>query len=61
MRKGLTVLIVALLGIFAVKSVVAPGKTGFGDAAKYPVPAYGLHVAQPADMKSFPSDVIPIP
>ena len=60
MRKGLTVLIVTVLGVFAVKSMVAP-KLNLSDAAKYPVPTYGLHVAQPVDMKSFPSDVIPLP
>jgi hypothetical protein len=59
MRKSLTVLIVAVLGVFAVKSVVASGK--LGDSVKYPVPTYDLHVAQPVDMKSFPSDVIPLP
>ena len=31
MRKGLTVLIVAVLGVFAVKSVIAPGKMGLSD------------------------------
>jgi hypothetical protein len=61
MRKGLAVLIVALLGVFAVRSVVAPGKMNLGDSVKYPVPTYGLHVAQPVDMKHFPSDVIPLP
>jgi hypothetical protein len=60
MRKGLTVLIVAVVGVFAVKSVVAP-KTNLSDAVTYPVPTYGLHVAQPVDMKSFPSDLIPLP
>ena len=59
MRKSLTVLIVAMLGVFAVKSVVASGK--LCDSVKYPVPTYDLHVAQPVDMKSFPSDVIPLP
>ena len=59
MRKSLTVLIVAVLGVFAVKSVVVSGK--LGDSVKYPVPTYDLHVAQPVDMKSFPSDVIPLP
>jgi len=61
MRKGLTVLIVAVLGVFAVKSVIGPGKMNLGDSVKYPVPTYGLHVAQPVDMKSFPSDVVPLP
>ena len=61
MRKGLAVLIVAVLGVFAVKSVVSPGRMGLSDATKYPVPTYGLHVAQPVDMKNFPSDVIPLP
>lgn len=61
MRKGLAVLIVALLGVFAARSVVAPGKMNLGDSVKYPVPTYGLHVAQPVDMKHFPSDVIPLP
>ena len=60
MRKSLTVLIVAVLGVFAVKSVVAPGKR-VGNSVKYPVPTYDLHVAQPVDMKSFPSDVVPLP
>jgi hypothetical protein len=32
-----------------------------GDAVKYAVPTYDLHVAQPVDMKNFPSDVIPLP
>ncbi len=31
MRKGLTVLIVALLGVFAVKSVMTPGKMSLGE------------------------------
>ncbi|HET8543173.1 MAG TPA: hypothetical protein VFL68_01580 [Pseudolabrys sp.] len=61
MRKGLTVLIVAVLGVFAVKSVMAPGKMSLGDSMKYSVPTYSLHVAQPVDMKNFPSDVIPLP
>jgi hypothetical protein len=61
MRKGLTVLIVAVLGVFAIKSVVASGKIHLGDSQKYAVPTYGLHVAQPVDMKHFPSDVIPLP
>ena len=30
MRKGLTVLIVAVLGVFAVKSVIGPGKMSLG-------------------------------
>ena len=60
MRRGLTVLIVAVLGIFAVKSVVT-GKLSLGDSVKYAVPTYDLHVAQPVDMKHFPSDVIPLP
>ena len=61
MRKGLAVLIVAVLGVFAVKSVIGPGKMNLGDSVKYPVPTYGLHVAQPVDMKSFPSDIVPLP
>jgi hypothetical protein len=61
MRKGLAVLIVAVLGVFAVKSVVAPGKMSLSDTTKYPMPTYGLHVAQPVDMKNFPSDLIPLP
>jgi hypothetical protein len=61
MRKSLTVLIVAVLGVFAVKSVVAPGKFSLTEAMKYSVPTYDLHVAQPVDMKHFPSDVIPLP
>ena len=47
-------LIVAVLGVFAVKSVLGPGKMSL-------VPTYDLHVAQPVDMKNFPSDVIPLP
>jgi hypothetical protein len=61
MRKGLTVLIVAVLGVFAVRSIATHGKTDLADSVKYPVPTYGLHVAQPVDMKSFPSDVVPLP
>ena len=61
MRKGLTVLIMAMLGVFAVKSVMTPGKMSLGDSMKYSVPTDGLHVAQPVDMKSFPSDVVPLP
>ncbi|HTM74522.1 MAG TPA: hypothetical protein VL198_14945 [Pseudolabrys sp.] len=61
MRKSLTVLIVAVLGVFAVKSVVATGRLSLGDSVKYAVPTYDLHVAQPVDMKHFPSDVIPLP
>ena len=61
MRKSLTVLIVAVLGVFAVKSVVGPGKISLSEAMKYSVPTYDLHVAQPVDMKNFPSDVIPLP
>ena len=61
MRKGLTFLIVAVLGVFAVKSVIGPGKISLSDAVKYSVPTYDLHVAQPVDMKNFPSDVIPLP
>jgi hypothetical protein len=61
MRKSLTVLIVAVLGVFAVRSVVATGKLSLSDSVKYPVPTYDLHVAQPVDMKNFPSDVIPLP
>jgi hypothetical protein len=54
-------LIVAVLGVFAVKSVIGPGKMSLSEAVKYPVPTYDLHVAQPVDMKNFPSDVIPLP
>ena len=61
MRKGLTVLIMAMLGVFAVKSVMTPGKWSLGNSMKYSVPTDGLHVAQPVDMKSFPSDVVPLP
>jgi len=61
MRKGLTVLIVAMLGVFAVRSVIGPGKMSLNEAMKYSVPTYDLHVAQPVDMKIFPSDVIPLP
>lgn len=61
MRKGLTVLIVAVLGVFAVRSVIGPGKMSLNEAMKYSVPTYDLHVAQPVDMKIFPSDVIPLP
>ena len=61
MRKSLTVLIVAVLGVFAVKSVVASHKLNLSDSVKYPVPTYDLHVAQPVDMKSFPSDIVPLP
>ena len=61
MRKGLTVLIVAVLGVFAVKSVIGPGRISLSEAVKYPAPTYDLHVAQPVDMKSFPADLIPLP
>jgi hypothetical protein len=61
MRKGLTVLIVAVLGVFAVRSVIGPGKMSLNEVMKYSVPTYDLHVAQPVDMKIFPSDVIPLP
>jgi hypothetical protein len=54
-------LILALLGVFAVKSIIGPGKMNLGESVKYPVPTYDLHVAQPVDMKNFPSDVIPLP
>jgi len=61
MRKGLTVLIVAVLGVFAVRSVIGPGRMSLNEAMKNSVPTYDLHVAQPVDMKIFPSDVIPLP
>jgi hypothetical protein len=61
MRKTLAFLIVAVLGVFAVKSVIGPDKMHLTDSVKYPVPTYGLHVAQPVDMKSFPSELIPLP
>jgi hypothetical protein len=61
MSKSLAFLVVAVLAVFAVKSVVSPDKVQVTDTTKYPVPTYGLHVAQPDDMKNFPSDVIPLP
>jgi hypothetical protein len=61
MRKSLTALIVAVLGVFAVKSIVDAGKLSLNDSVIYPVPTYDLHVAQPVDMKNFPSDVVPLP
>jgi hypothetical protein len=61
MRKGLTVLIVAVLGVFAVKSIATHSKSDFAESVKYPVPTYGLHVAQPVDMKHFPADIVPLP
>jgi hypothetical protein len=61
MRKGLTVLIVAVLGVFAVKSITTHGKSDVIESVKYPVPTYGLHIAQPVDMKNFPSEILPLP
>ena len=61
MRKSLAFLIVAVLGVFAVKTAMSPDRLHFNDSVKYLVPTYGLHVAQPVDMKHFPSDVIPLP
>ncbi len=61
MRKSLAFLIIAVLGVFAVKAAVSPDREDAVDSVSYPVPTYGLHVAQPVDMKSFPSDVIPLP
>jgi hypothetical protein len=61
MRKSLAFLIVAVLGVFAVKAAVSPDRGDAVDSVSYTVSNYGLHVAQPVDMKSFPSDLIPIP
>lgn len=61
MRKSLAFLVVAVLAVFAVKTAMSPDRLHSSDSVKFSVPAYGLQVAQPVDMKSFPSDVIPIP
>lgn len=50
MRRGLAVVVVAVL------SVVVFGSVTGGE--KWP---FGLHVAHPAQMKSIPDDLIPVP
>jgi hypothetical protein len=57
MRRGLAVVVVAVLSVVVFwsaltrKMVVTAGE-------KWP---FGLHVAHPAQMKSIPDDLIPVP
>jgi hypothetical protein len=57
MRRGLAVVVVAVLSIVVVtstltrKMAVTDGQSG----------SYGLHVAHPEQMKSIPANLIPLP
>ena len=60
MRRGLAVIIVALAGVFVFKAAVAPMLVQ-ANLTKNQSSFYGLHVAQPVELKSVPPELIPLP
>ena len=66
MRRGLSILaVVALMSVVA-DVMIAPSKTGADMAAtkgqhQNAVSIYGLHIALPESMKTFPVELVPLP
>jgi hypothetical protein len=57
MRRGLAIVVVAVLGVVMVTSVLTHKASVTND----PISVFGLRVAHPLQMKSVPADLIPIP
>ncbi|MGA7163147.1 MAG: hypothetical protein WBX37_04190 [Pseudolabrys sp.] len=57
MRRGLAVVVVAVLSVVVFGSALTRKMVVTG-GEKCP---FGLHVAHPAQMKSIPDDLIPVP
>jgi hypothetical protein len=60
MRRGLAVIIVALAGVVVFKSAIAPMLVQANLTRTQSSP-YGLHIAQPVELKSVPAELIPLP
>jgi hypothetical protein len=66
MRRALSILAIAALVSVVVDVVIAPSKTVVNMAATKgqfhnSISIYGLHVALPETMKSFPVELVPLP
>jgi hypothetical protein len=65
MRKVLSILVVALFVSIVFEAFTGPEATIAELNTTTPiqngVSIYGLHVALPADMKSFPAELVPLP
>jgi hypothetical protein len=59
MRRGLAVVVVALLSVFVFKSVFANKMLTQGTGSQISI--NGLQLAHPDQMKSLPADLIPLP
>jgi hypothetical protein len=57
MRRGLAVVVVAVLSVVVLGSALTR-KTVVTGGEKWP---FDLHVAHPAQLKSIPEDLIPVP
>jgi len=61
MRRGLAIITVAaLVSVVAFKAMIGPGKVDGANTTVGQRSFFGLHIAQPASMKSFPAE-LPLP
>jgi len=66
MRRGLSILAIAALMSVVIEVMIAPSRTGANMAATKnsfhnEVSIYGLHVALPENMRTFPVELVPLP
>jgi len=66
MWRGLSILAVAALVSVAIDVMIGPNKTGANVKATKgqfhnEISIYGLHIALPENMKTFPVELVPLP
>ena len=61
MRTGLAVVVFALLSVVAFKSIPANRLLAQGEMTGRQLSVNGLRLARPNEMKSFPTDLLPVP
>jgi hypothetical protein len=61
MRQALSIILAAVLFSAGFGSIVGVGETAEREATTNQTSIYGLHVALPAYMTSFPKELVPLP
>jgi hypothetical protein len=60
MQRGLAVVVFAMASVLVFKSFVISSKQ-LADPTNAQISIYGLHIAKANEMKSFPTELVPLP
>ena len=60
MQRGITVVALALASVLVFKTFVVGHTKQFADS-EVQISTYGLHLARAGEMKSFPTELVPLP